>query len=284
MCLPAFLVILVFHYFPVYGLIIAFKDYMPGKGIGGSSWVGFEWFRLFFNNPMAFRLFRNTFLLGFYTLLFGFPAPIILALLLNEIRNNAFKKTVQTISYLPHFISTVIIVGLLKEMTATTGLFNQIRIGLGLETAVFFAKARYFRLLFIGSGIWQQVGWGSIIYLAALAGVDVQLYESAIIDGAGRFRQMRYITIPSILPTIIILLLLSVGHIMGADYQKILLMYSPLTYETADVIGTYVYREGLVNARFSYSAAVGLFINVISFLFLFVTNQASKRLSEISLW
>lgn len=284
MMLPGLLVIFIFHYIPIFGIIISFKDYDPGRGILRSEWVGLKWFILFFKNPFAYRLIRNTLLLAFYGLIFSFPAPIILALLLNEIGSAFYKRFAQSISYLPYFISAVIIVGMLKEFSFTDGIFNRIRALVGLEQVIFFSDSRYFRSLFIGSGIWQNVGWGSILYLAAISGVNTSLYESAIIDGASRWRRMLHVTLPSILPTVSILFILSVGYMLSLDVQKVLLMYSPVIYETADIIGTYVFREGIMGARYSYTAAIGFLMSVVSFIFLYLANRLSKVISEHSLW
>ncbi|MFD0960930.1 ABC transporter permease [Paenibacillus chungangensis] len=284
MVFPGLLIVLIFAYFPMYGVLIAFKDFNVAKGIWGSEWVGFKYFHEFLNNPMALRTVKNTFLLGTYSLIFGFPAPIVLALLLNEIRLLMFKKFVQTVSYFPHFISTVIIVGMLKEFTSLDGLFNTITGWLGMEAVNFITEPEYFRTLFVGSGIWQGIGWGTILYLAALSNADPTLYDVASIDGANRWQKIKHISIPAILPTTIILFILSVGGILGTDFMKVMLMYNPGTYETADVIGTYVYRVGLEGGRFEYSAAVGLMLSIISFLFVLVTNKMSRKFSETSLW
>ena len=230
------------------------------------------------------RLLKNTFLLGLYSLLWTFPAPILLALLLNEIGNGTYKRVVQTISYLPHFISTVIIVGLLKEILSLHGVVNDLIANVGLEPVHFFARPGWFRTIFIGSGVWQTVGWNSIIFLAALSGVDPELYEASLVDGANRVQRMIHVSVASILPTIIILFILSLGGILNTDFQKILLMYNPNTYETADVIDTYVYREGIVDARYSYGAAVGLFKSLIAFAFVFAANMISRKVSDTSLW
>ena len=284
MAVPAVTLVILFHYLPIYGIVLAFKDYRIGRGILGSPWVGLRWFELFFDSPYMGRLLKNTFLLGLYSLLWTFPAPILLALLLNEIGNGAYKKVVQTISYLPHFISTVIIVGLLKEILSLHGIVNDLIAGVGLEPVHFFARPGWFRTIFIGSGVWQTVGWNSIIFLAALSGVDPELYEASLVDGANRVQRMIHVSVASILPTIIILFILSLGGILNTDFQKILLMYNPNTYETADVIDTYVYREGIVDARYSYGAAVGLFKSVIAFAFVFAANQISRKVSDTSLW
>ena len=284
MCVPAFTIVLIFHYIPIYGITIAFKDFIAARGIHGSPWVGFKHFSIFFQNPFWWRITRNSLLLGFYSILFAFPAPIILALLFNELKSQPFKRVTQTISYFPNFVSTVIIVGMLKEFAGSGGLFNQIRNTLGLETILYFTRPQYFRPLFIGSDIWQGIGFGTILYLAALSTVDPTLYDVAVIDGANRWQRVWRISIPSISPTIIILLILRMGSILAIDWQKVLLMYHPGIYETADVIGTFVYREGIEGARFSYTAAVGLMQNAVAFVLLVLANQISKSLSETSLW
>ena len=284
MVLPGFLIILIFHYFPIYGITIAFKDYSAAKGIIGSPWVGFRYFKMFLTSPLASRLFKNTFLIGLYSLLWGFPAPIILALLLNEIRHTAFKRTVQTISYLPHFISTVVIVGMMVEFASVDGVFNDIRGFFGLERIPLMAHKEYFRTLYVGSGIWQGIGWGTIIYLAALSGVDPTLYDVAEIDGANRWHKMVNITWPTIKPTTTILLILDLGGILGVGFEKILLMYNTNVMEVADVISTYVYREGIQGARFEYTTAIGLFMSAISFVFVYSANLISRKVSENSLW
>lgn len=285
MILPAFLVILIFSYFPMYGILMAFKDYKVAYGVWGSEWVGLKHFKTFFSNPMAVRTITNTVLLGLYSFLWSFPAPIFLALLINELGNARFKKTVQTISYLPYFLSTVIVVGMFKDFSSIDGgLFNQILGVFGAGPVNFFSESSWFRTLFISSGIWQGIGWGTIIYLAALSGVDVEQYEAATIDGANRFQKMLNITIPAILPTVTILMIMNVGGILGADFQKVMLMYSPKIYDVADVIGTYTFREGIEGAKYSYTTAVGLFTSVVSFALLFVANTISKKLSDTSLW
>lgn len=284
MTLPAFLVVLIFHYFPLYGITIAFKNYKPAYGIMNSQWVGLRYFGQFFNNAFAWRVIRNTLLLSFYGFLFSFPAPIILALLLNELRNERFKKVVQTISYLPHFVSTVIMVGLVKTILAQNGLINNLITALGGEPILFMTSPQWFRTIYIVSGLWQGVGWGTIIYLAALSGVAPELYEAAIIDGANRWQQVTSVTLPSILPTVVVLMILQVQGILNSDTQKILLMYNTSTYETADVIGTYVYREGIEGNRYAYSAAVGLMTSAVSFVLVVIVNQVSKAVTEYSLW
>ncbi len=284
MILPGVILIFIFNYIPMYGALIAFEKYNPAKGIFGSEWVGLKYFKMFFSNPLAWRLIKNTFLLGFYSLLFGFPAPIILALLMDQIRNLPFKKAIQTISYFPHFISTVVIVGLIKEFFAADGFINLIIKIFGGDSISFLTKASWFRTIFIGSGIWQGIGWGTIIYLAALSNVDPQLNEAAAIDGANRWQKVRYISWPAILPTTTIMLIFAISGILGSDFQKILLMYSPSTYSTADIISTYVYREGIQGGRYEYSAAIGLLMNLVSCVLIIGANKASKTLSDNSLW
>lgn len=284
MVLPGFILVFIFKYMPMYGVIIAFKDYNVFAGILESKWVGLRWFRLFFDNPMALRVFKNTLLLGLYNLIFAFPLPIILALLLNELKIEWIKRTIQSITYLPYFISVIIIVGMLKELASLNGLFNQVLMLFNIDAINFFGRPEFFRTLFIGSGIWQNLGWGTILYLAALTNIDPALYEAAHMDGANRFRKMLHITLPGMAGTIVILLILAIGNMLEADFQRVLLMYNPVIYSTADIVGTYVYREGLESARFSYATAVGLMVSVISFVLLLAVNQISRRYSENSLW
>ncbi len=288
MSIPGFVMLILFSYLPMYGIILAFKRYNPGVGIIRSEWVGLYYFKAFINDIFAWRIFRNTFLLGLYGLLWGFPAPIILALLLNEVKVNWFKRGIQTITYLPYFVSVVILVGIMKELLSpVTGILNSFLVNLGIadQGVNFFAQSKWFRTLYIASDIWTGMGFGAIIYLAALAGIDVELYEAAIIDGANRRQRIWHISIPGILPTVTIMFIMAVGGLMGAgSLQKILLMYNPQTYETADVISTYVYRAGIENANYSYATAVGLMTSVIGFIFTVTANYISKALSETSLW
>lgn len=275
---------LIFHYLPMYGIVIAFKDYQVARGIAGSRWVGLRYFREFLFDPYSWQLIRNTVLLRVYTIVFGFPAPIILALLLNEIRRTRFKRFVQTTSYLPHFISLVVVAGMVVNFLANDGILNSAIVALGGERFSWLMAPEWFRTIYVASGIWQDTGWGSIIYLAALSSIDPQLYEAAYIDGAGRWRRLLHITIPGIAPTITIMFLLRMGTIMTIGYQKILLLYTGATYETADVLGTYIYRRGILGADFSFATAVGLFQAVIGILFVVASNAIAKRISETSLW
>lgn len=284
MALPVLAYYIIFHYGPMYGLQIAFKDFQPSDGIWGSAWVGFKHFDSFFNGIYFWRLITNTILLNLYELLFGFPAAIILALLLNEIRKSSFKRIVQSISYLPHFISIVVVAGMMVDFLSRTGLVNQLLASFGIQPIDFLMEEGWFRFLYVSSGVWQGVGWGSIIYLAAISGIDPTLYEAARIDGAGRWRQTLNVTLPGIMPTIIILLILQMGNMMSVGSEKVLLLYNPLTYSTADVISTYVYRKGVLEASYSFTAAVGLFNSIISFILIVAANKISRRFSETKLW
>ena len=284
MILPVVAYYLIFCYAPMYGIIIAFKDFAPMKGIMGSSWVGFLYFKQFFTSIYAFRTITNTLLLSLYSLLWGFPAPILLALLLNEVKNVIFKKTVQTITYLPHFISLIVVCGLIVDFTQQQGLINNIITFFGGQRLPFLQKPEWFRTMYISTDIWQSVGWNSIIYLAALAGVDQQLYEAASIDGAGRWKQTIHITLPGIAPTIIILLIMDIGHLMSVGYEKVILLYNPLTYSTADIISSFVYRMGLQQFNYGYATAVGLFNSAVNLLLLVAANSISRKVSETSLW
>jgi len=248
-------------------------------------WVGFKWFGQFFESPYFLRLLRNTVLLNIYGLFWGFPAPIIFALMLNEVQGKAFKKLAQTLSYLPHFVSTVVIVGIISSLLGPeSGLINLAIKAMGGTPINFMGSPQWFRTIYIGSGIWQDLGWSCIIYLAALAGVDPQLYEAAMIDGAGKFKRIWHVTLPGILPTVVIMLIMALGGMFSVGYEKIILMYNTSTYETADVINTYVFRRGIVGGEYSFGTAVGLFQSVINFALVFIVNKVSKKLSEISLW
>lgn len=274
----------VFKYAPMYGVLLAFKDFKVAKGILGSSWVGLKYFKEFLSNPYSYRLIRNTVVLRVYQLLFGLPAPIVLALLLNELRNERFKRFVQTTSYLPHFVSLVVVCGMIDNFLATDGIVNEIVRFFGGRPFPWLMAPQWFRTIEIGSGIWQGTGWTSIIYLAALSAIGPQLYEAAVIDGANRWQRLIHITVPGIAPTIIIMLLLRMGTLLTVDYQKILLLYTGATYETADVLGTYIYRRGLLGADFSYATAIGVFQSVVGLVFIVGSNWIAKRVSETSLW
>lgn len=284
MAIPVIAYYIIFHYKPMYGAVIAFKEFSPIKGILGSPWVGLKHFYDFFNDYYFARIMANTIVISFSSLIFGFPAPIILALLMNELKNRIFTRTVQTITYMPHFISLVVICGLIRSFTADDGIITYVFSLFGGEKVSMLNKSELFVPIYVISGIWQGVGWGSIIYLSALQSIDVQLYEAATIDGAGYLRRAWHITLPGIMPTIVIMLILRMGHLMSVGYEKIILLYNPAIYETSDVISSYVYRKGLLEFNWSYSSAVGLFNSVINFLMLTAANKISKKVNETSLW
>lgn len=279
MLIPVVLFYLIFSYGPMYGLLMAFqKSYSPIKGIMAGQWIGFDNFKMFIESYYFWRIIKNTLILSFYSIIFGFPAPIILALLLNEVRNKWFKSTIQTVSYMPHFISVVVVVGMLKTFSALDGgLFNVVRSFFDLQPVMFLAEKDMFRPLYILSNIWQGAGWASIIFLAALSGIDPQLYEAAKIDGAGRWKQLLNITLPGIMPTVVVMLILRLGAVMNSDFQKILLMQTAPTYETSDVISTFVYRSGVLEGNYTYSTAIGLINGVINFSLLLLANSISKK-------
>ena len=269
----------------MYGVIIAFKDYSPYQGILASDWCGLKYFKMFCESQYFLRIIRNTLVINLYGLAIGFPIPIIFALLLNEIKSIRFKKVIQTVPYMPHFISTVVICSMIREFVKPEGFITQILVKFfdyGGKNLL--SQPENFLPIYVISDIWQGVGWGSIVYLAALTAVDTELYEAAQIDGAGRWKQMLHITLPGIMPTIIIMLIMRLGQVMSVGYEKIILLYNEGIYETADVISTYVYRMGLVDRQYSFSAAVGLFNSVVNFLLVILANRFSKKVSDTSLW
>lgn len=286
MSIPFIAYYVVFHYMPMYGATIAFKDYDITLGVTGSPWVGFKHFEAFFKDFYFTRVIRNTLLISVYNLIWSFPAPIIFALLMNEMRSEKFKKTVQTVTYLPHFISLIVICGMLVDFLAEDGLITVILSKFGFEPTYYLSYPEYFRTIYIASGIWQSIGWSSIIYLSALSGIDQQLYEAARIDGASKLRQVWHVTLPGIIPTIMTLLILQMGKIMSVGYEKIILLYNGNTYETADVLSSYIYRLGLsgTSMRYSYTTAIGLFSSVINIILLVTANKISRLVSESSLW
>jgi putative aldouronate transport system permease protein len=282
--LPA-LYFLVFKYGPMLGLDIAFFDYKPARGLSGSKFVGLKHFIDFFSDPYFFRLLLNTVRISLCTLVFSFPAAIILALLINELRSKAFSRVVQTITYIPHFISTVVICGMITQMVGRTGAITQILSVLtGMEPTNMLYIPQYFVPIYVTSDVWQSIGWNSIVYLSALTGIDQQLYEAAKIDGANKWNQILHVTIPGLAPTIVIMFILRVGKMFDVGYEKIMLLYTPLTYDTADVINTYVYRRGLVDAQYSYSTAVGLFNSLVCFTLVYLTNRVARKNGGNSLW
>ena len=284
MLLPVVAYYVIFKYLPIYGIQIAFKDFKPRLGVFGSEWIGLKNFTDFFNSVYFSRLIRNTLMINVLNLAFGFPAPIILALLINEVRSTRFKRTVQTLTYLPHFISTVVVCGMIMQFVSTNGFITQLLTSFGLPQKNLLTKPEFFRTIYISSDIWQGVGWGSIIYIAAISGINPSLYEAAKIDGAGRLKQIIHITIPSIMPTIITLLVLRIGTMMSLGYEKIILLYNPAIYETADVISSFVYRKGLLDLDYSFSTAVDFFNSVINLILLVSANKITKKLTDNGLW
>lgn len=285
MFLPCLAYYLIFKYLPMFGIVISFKDYNLYKGIWASEWVGLHYYKLFFNSPEVWILLRNTILLGVYKLVFGFPAPIILALLINEVKNMLFKRFVQTVSYLPHFISNVVVAGMVTMfLSPSTGFINKIINNFGFDSIHFMNNPGMFRPIYVLSEIWQHVGWETIIYLAALTSIDPSLYEAADMDGASRMRKLWHVTLPGIASTITILLILNVGRVLEIGFEKVFLLYNPATYSTADILSTFVYRTGLAGGNFSYAAAVDLFTGVVSLIFIYTTNYVSRKVSETSLW
>jgi len=283
--LPCVAFYVLFRYLPIWGILISFKDYKPFVGFSGSPWVGLKHYRNFFSVPEAWPLVRNTFLLGLYSILWSFPTPILFALVLNEVRDVRFKKTVQTITYMPHFLSMVIVTGMvISFLSPVRGPLNGLLKSLGRPEINFFADPKYFRTIYIASGVWQDTGWGAIIYLAALSGINPELYESAVIDGANKMRQIVSITLPMLIPTITMLLLLRVGNVLDVGFEKVYLLQNPVIYETADVLSTYVYRQGIRGAQYSFASAIGTFNSVVSLVILLLANFASRRLGETSLW
>ncbi len=284
MLLPLLLYYFIFHYIPMAGAIIAFQNYKPALGFLKSPWIGFTHFVDFFTGPYAWRLIRNTLVLNIYQIIFGFPVPILLALMINEIRIRSFKKVVQTISYMPHFISLVVICGMLVTFSRTDGLFNDFRVLFGMERLSLLAENSMFRTIFTASGVWQTLGWGSIISLATLSTVDPNLYEAASLDGAGRISKIIHVSFPALTPIIIIQLIMRIGNILTQGFEKIILLYSPLVYENADVISSYVYRRGLQEMDYSFGAAMGIFNSIINLTILVLANYAAKKTWNQSLW
>lgn len=284
MFIPVILFYILFHYGPMYGAVIAWKQYSPARGIWGSKWVGAKHFLTFLEGPFFWRLIRNTVTINLGMLTFGFPLPILFALLLNELRFHRFRRVVQTVTYMPHFVSAVVVCGLMTIFCRSDGLITYILSLFGMPVTNLLTVERYFQPLYIGMNIWQELGWDSIIYFAALTNVDPALYEAARVDGAGRWKQMLHITLPGIAPTIVILLILRVGNLMSLGWDRIVLLYSEMVYATADVISTYVYRTGLNQLQYSYASAVGLMNSLVNILLLLMANAVARRISGSSLW
>jgi len=280
-----FVYFIVFKYVPMLGNILAFRKYSPTASLFGSKWMGFYYFKMFLTDSNFYVRFANTIILSVFNLALGFPVPIIFALMINELRSKNAKKFIQTVSYLPHFISMVVVAGFITQLLSPSGgVFNEIRKALGYEAINYIAKPQYFRAIYVISDLWQNMGWNAIIYIAALSGVDIQLYEAAQIDGAGRWSQMWNVTIPGIMPTIVITFILAVGNMLAIGHEKVLLLMNDLNRETADIISTYVYRLGIVDGNYSYSTAVGLFNSVAGLILISVSNFICSRVSETSLW
>ncbi len=284
MFLPVFIWYLLFAYLPMGGMVIAFQKFDIVKGISKSTWVGWQYFKILFEDPYFFRLFKNTLLINVFGLLFGFPLPIILAIAFHEIRRKKFKKITQTISYLPYFISSVVVMSMVIQFVSNSGLINVALNKLGMESIQFLQLPQYFRTIFISTGIWQGTGFGAIIYMAALAGISSEQYEAATVDGAGKFQKMLYITLPGLAPTIVVMLLINLGSILNVGHERIILLYNPAIYETADVFNTYIYREGILNRRYSYAQAMTLFQNAVGFVLVFTANKITRKLDGTTLW
>lgn len=285
LALPTIICIIIFSYAPMYGAIIAFKDYKVNMGILGSPWVGLKYFKQFINLPNFETLLENTLKISIYSLLWGFPAPILLALMLNQVRSNRYKRFVQTVTYAPYFISTVVLVSMLNIfLTPSSGFINKIIENFGGQAITFMGEPKWFRTVYVASGVWQGAGWGAIIYLAALGGVDPSLYDAAMVDGASKMQRLIHIDIPCILPTIVIMFILNMGSLLNVGYEKAYLMQNSLNIPVSEIISTYVYKIGLIKGNFSFSAAVGMFNSVINFVLVISANYISRRLTENSLW
>lgn len=284
MLLPGLLYFVIYRYIPMFGLVIAFKRYYPNLGVFGSEWVGLQHFQRVFSSPDILRVFRNTLIISFAKLIFAFPVPIILAILINEVRTMSFKRTVQTISYLPHFLSWVVFGEIILVLLSGDGPVNILRGLLGLDPVYFMIEPRYFRPIVVITDILKTSGWGTIVYLAAITTIDPQMYEAAIIDGANRFRRIIHITLPCITSTIAILLILRIGRLLDAGFHQIFVLYNEAVYETGDIFGTYVYRVGLSRGEYSLATAVGMFKGVVGFILIVLANKVSRRITESGIW
>ena len=284
--LPIVVYLIIFNYLPMAGIVLGFERFTPKNGVYMSEWVGLKHFTTFFSSVFFIRVLKNTLILSLYSVIFGFPAPIIFALLLNELDNEYYKKVIQVVSYMPNFISTAVISGIIIDFVASDGVITGMLVNIGFlkEAKNLLSVPQYFRTIMVLTDLWQQVGFGSILFLAALTGIDQELYEAAVIDGANRWKQTLNVTIPGIMPTVVIMLIMRIGSLMNANQEKILLLYNPLIYETSDVIGTFVYRKGLLEADYGYSTAVGLFNSAVNVVLLFIANGVSRKYSETSLF
>ncbi len=284
MLLPVMIYYVIFHYLPMLGVVIAFQNFKPAKGLTGSKWVGFKHFIDFFDGPYAWRLIRNTLLLSLYQILIGFPAPILLALLFNEMRGKRYKRVCQTLTYVPHFVSLVVVCGLIRTFTSSTGLITSLFVRFGMEKMNLLAQPQYYRTIYVLSGVWQNIGWGSIIYLATLSNVDPSLFEAADLDGANRLQKILHINLPMLIPIIAVQLIMRVGRIMSEGSEKTILLYSAVTYDTSDIISSYVYRTGLEKRSYSPAAAIGLFNSLINMCLVVFANWFSRTYVNESLW
>lgn len=282
--LPGILHFIVFRYVPLLGNVIAFQKYDMFRGIADSPWVGLKQFVTMIRYEDFTRILKNTIILSLYRLVFGFPAPLLLALLLNEIRHSAFKRTVQTVLYFPHFLSWVIVGGIFIRLLSTDGVVNDIVALFGLERTIWLQQTEYFRTILVTSGIWKEAGWGTIIYLAAIAGINPNLYEAAMVDGAGRWQRMRHVTLPSLMPAIVVLLLLRIGHLLDSGAEEVLMFMNPMVRDVAEVIDTYVYRVGLMEAQFSYTTAIGMFKSVVGLMLIVGLNRLAKKTTGESIY
>ncbi|NHN35610.1 ABC transporter permease [Paenibacillus agricola] len=283
--LPVIVFFIIFEYIPMYGVQIAFKNFIATKGIWGSPWVGFNHFERFFNSYYFWRLLKNTLGIGLYQLLVGFPVPIILALLINEVRSKKFSRFVQTVTYAPHFLSTIVMVGIIFIfLSPQTGLLNNVIVWFRGEPIEFLTEPDWFKSIYVLSGVWQQMGWSSIIYLAALTGIDPQLHEAARVDGASRWHRVWHINLPGIMPTITILLILNMGSLLSVGFEKVFLMQNSLNMPASDIISTHVYHKGIIDGQYSYSAAVGLFNSLVNFILLVFVNRMARKVNGTSLW
>lgn len=282
--LPGLIFYIVFRYKPLYGILIAFKDYHITQGVWGSPWQSLDFYRRTFLSKPFWDVFKNTLLISTYKLVYGFPAPIVLALLLNELRNGPFKRIVQTVSYIPYFISWVVLSGIFIDILSPSGPFNYLIKGVMGSSIYFLGDTTYFRSTLVGLSIWKGIGYGAVVYLAALSGVNPELYEAARIDGANRWKQALHITLPTLTPIIVILFILNIGSVVEDDFDQIFNLYNPAVYSVGDVLSTYVYRQGILRMQYSYATAVGLFQNILAFLLVFLTNRVSKLFGEYGIW
>lgn len=283
MLLPVLLYFILFFYKPMYGALIAFQDYRPAKGFG-TDWVGFKHFIRFFQSPFLGRILRNTITISVLMIVFGFPGSIFLAIMINEIKGEKFKAVSQSCMHLPHFVSLVVVCGLVRKFCLSDGLFNDIIVFFGGEASPLLQRPELYKLIYVLTDIWQSMGWNSLIFVAALSGIDTQLYDAAKVDGAGKLSQIIHVTIPGIMPTIVVMFIMNVGNIMSLGYEKTLLLYNESIYETSDIISSYVYRIGMLNKEWSYSAAVGIFNSVVNIILVIIANKLSKKFTDNSLW